>query len=87
MRNGFDFLFFLDRIYPASLNKPFGQEALDRLRYAEARRIDGIFFACGERPFGRRPLDPNDPVDPVQLLFKNKNPFLLSEKNVPRAYC
>jgi len=36
-------------------------------------RIGGIFFACGERPFGRRPLDP---VDPVQLLFKNKNPFL-----------
>jgi len=33
-------------------------------------RIDGIFFACGERPFGRRPLDPDDPVDHVQLLFK-----------------
>jgi hypothetical protein len=28
-------------------------------------RIDGIFFACGERPFGRRPLYPDDPVDPV----------------------
>ena len=55
---------------------------LDRIH-----RIDGIFFACGERPFGRRPLDPDDPVDPVQLLFKNKNPLLLSEKNVPRAYC
>jgi hypothetical protein len=66
----------LDRIYPASLNRPFGQEALDRLSYAEARRIDGIFFACGERPFGRRPLYPDDPVDPVQLLFKDKNPFL-----------
>jgi hypothetical protein len=33
-------------------------------------RIYRIFFACGERPFGRRPLDPDDPVDPVQLLFK-----------------
>jgi hypothetical protein len=54
MRNGFDFYFFLDRIY----------------------RIGGIFFACGERPFGRRPLYPDDPVDPVQLLFKDKNPFL-----------
>jgi hypothetical protein len=39
-------------------------------------RIDGIFFACGERPFGRRPLYPADPVDPVQLLFKDKNLFL-----------
>jgi hypothetical protein len=39
-------------------------------------RIDGIFFACGERPFGRRPLYPDDPVDPVQLPFKDKNPFL-----------
>jgi hypothetical protein len=39
-------------------------------------RIDGIFFACGERPFGRRPSYPDDPVDPVQLLFKDKNPFL-----------
>jgi hypothetical protein len=48
---------FLDRIYPASLNKPFGQEALDRPSYAEARRIDGIFFACGERPFGQKPME------------------------------
>ena len=39
-------------------------------------RIDGIFFACGERPFGQWPLDSDDPVDPVQLLFKNKNLFL-----------
>ena len=39
-RNGPDFI-FLDRICPASLNKPFGQEALDRPSYAEARRIDG----------------------------------------------
>jgi len=38
--------------------------------------IDGIFFAYGERPFGRRLLYPDDPVDPVQLLFKDKNPFL-----------
>ena len=45
MWNGFDFIFFLDRIY----------------------RIDGIVFAFGEEPFGRRPHYPNDPVDPVQL--------------------
>jgi hypothetical protein len=31
----------------------------------------GFFFACGERPFGRRPLYPDDPVDPVQLFFKD----------------
>jgi hypothetical protein len=36
----------------------------------------GFFFACGERLFGRRPLYPDNPVDPVQLLFKDKNPFL-----------
>jgi hypothetical protein len=28
----------------------------------------GIFFACGEGPFGRRPHYPNDPVDPAQLF-------------------
>jgi hypothetical protein len=28
-------------------------------------RIDGIFFACGERPFGQRPLYPDYPVDHV----------------------
>jgi len=39
-------------------------------------RIDGIFFACGEGLFGRRPLYPDDPVNPVQLSFKGKNPFL-----------
>jgi hypothetical protein len=39
-------------------------------------RIDRIFFACGESTFGRRPLDPDHPVNPVHLLFKNKNPFL-----------
>ena len=38
--------------------------------------LTGFFFACGESPFGRRPLYPDDPVDPVQLLFKDKNPFL-----------
>jgi hypothetical protein len=43
-------------------------------------RIDEIFFACGERTFGRRPLYPDDPVDPVQLFFKDKNPFLLFKK-------
>jgi hypothetical protein len=25
---------------------------------------------------GRRPLYPGDPVDPVQLFFKDQNPFL-----------
>jgi hypothetical protein len=28
-------------------------------------RIKGIFFACGEIPLGRRPLYPDDPVNPV----------------------
>jgi len=32
-------------------------------------RINGIFFACGERSFGRRLLYP---VDPVQLLIIDK---------------
>jgi len=32
-------------------------------------RIIRNFFACGERPYGRRPHYPNDPVDPVQLFF------------------
>jgi hypothetical protein len=35
---------------------------LDRIN-----RIIGDFFACGEEPSGRRPHNPNDPVDPVQL--------------------
>jgi len=33
---------------------------LDRIYW-----INGIFFAYGERPFGRRPLYPDNPVDPV----------------------
>ncbi len=44
---------------------------------ASTPKIVDIFFARGERFFGRRPLYPDDPVDPVQLLFKDKNPFLL----------
>ena len=24
-----------------------------------------LFFACGDAPFGRRPLHPDNPVDPV----------------------
>ncbi|CAB1083998.1 hypothetical protein D1AOALGA4SA_11532 [Olavius algarvensis Delta 1 endosymbiont] len=44
---------------------------LDRIN-----RIIRIFFASGERPFGRRPHDPDHPVDPVQLIFFKKNPFL-----------
>jgi hypothetical protein len=40
-------------------------------------RITEIFFACGEElPFGRRSLYPDDPVNPVQLYFKDKNPIL-----------
>jgi hypothetical protein len=39
-------------------------------------RIDEIFFACGDRPIGQRPLYPEDPVDPVQLPFEDKNPLL-----------
>jgi hypothetical protein len=27
-------------------------------------------------PFDRRPFYPDDPVDPVQISFKNKNPVL-----------
>jgi hypothetical protein len=30
------------------------------------------FFRIRERPLGRRPLDPDDPVNPVQLLFIEK---------------
>jgi hypothetical protein len=36
---------------------------LDRIN-----RIIRNFFACGEEPSGRRPHNPNDPVDPVQLF-------------------
>jgi len=28
-------------------------------------RINGILFACGEIPLGRRPYYPDDPVNPV----------------------
>jgi len=31
--------------------------------------IDRFFFACGETPFGRRPLYPDDPVNPVNCYF------------------
>jgi len=31
-------------------------------------RIIRNFFACGERPYGRRPHYPKDPVNPVQLF-------------------
>ena len=41
-----------------------------------------LFFACGEGPFGRRPHYPNYPVDPVQLIFLNKNPFLFFFQNL-----
>ena len=29
----------------------------------------GFFYACGELPLGRRPLYPDDPVDPVYMYF------------------
>jgi hypothetical protein len=35
---------------------------LDRIN-----RIIRDFFACGEGPLGRRPNNPNDPVNPVKL--------------------
>ncbi|CAB1081059.1 hypothetical protein D1AOALGA4SA_8719 [Olavius algarvensis Delta 1 endosymbiont] len=39
---------------------------LDRIH-----RIEGIFSPSARSPFGRRPFDPDDPVNPVQLfLFK-----------------
>jgi urocanate hydratase len=45
---------------------------LDRIN-----RIIRDFFAFGEGPFGRRPLNPDDPVDPVQVVFfLIRNPFL-----------
>jgi hypothetical protein len=43
------------------IRNEFGFYFLDRIY-----RIDGIFFACSERSFGRRPLYPDDPVDPVR---------------------
>ena len=30
--------------------------------------LTGFFFACGASPFGRRPLYPDDPVDPVRKI-------------------
>jgi len=44
----------------------FRQDLLDLLDFIRLRRD----------VFGRRPLYPDDPVDPVQLYFKDKNPFL-----------
>jgi hypothetical protein len=40
-------------------------------------RIDGIFLPPARSPFGRRPVYPDDPVDPVQFSFKDENPFLI----------
>jgi len=37
--------------------------------YCFLDRIIRIFFACGKGLFGRRPPNPKDPVDPVQLFF------------------
>ena len=34
------------------------------------RRMVGIYFACGERPFDRRQLYPVNPVDPDQFRLK-----------------
>ena len=46
---------------------------LDRIN-----RILRILFASGEGPSGRRPQYPNNPVNPVQFLLNNKNPFLFT---------
>jgi hypothetical protein len=40
-------------------------------------RIDWIFSPSARSPFGRRPVYPDDPVDPVQFSFKDENPFLI----------
>ncbi len=55
--------------------------------YIDLDRINRIirnFFACGEGPFGRRPLYPKDPVDPVQLfsLRSESIPLFLSKIRV-----
>jgi hypothetical protein len=33
------------------------------------------FFAYGEGPFGRRPYNPNNPVDPVYIYLLERNPI------------
>jgi hypothetical protein len=38
--------------------------------------LTGFFSPSARSPFGRRPFYPDDPVDPVQFSFKDKNPFL-----------
>jgi len=38
-------------------------------------RIDWIFFACGEKPFGRSLFYPDDPV---QFHIKDTNSFFLN---------
>ncbi len=43
-------------------------------------RIIRIFFACGEGPVGRRPYDPNDPVDPVQFFLRSESIPLFHSK-------
>ena len=37
--------------------------------------MNGIFSVCGTLLCGRRPLYPDNPVDPVLVLFLNWNPF------------
>ncbi len=50
---GMDSIFnFLDRIYPPKRRRTLS-------------RINVIFFAYAERPFGLWPLYPDNPVDPV----------------------
>jgi len=41
----------------------FNYSYLDRIY-----RIEGIVFAFGEGPFGRRPHYLEDPIDPVKLI-------------------
>jgi len=32
-------------------------------------RINGVLYACGDLPLGRRPFYPDDPVNPVCYVY------------------
>jgi len=73
------FLLFFRQDFPAKLKADFQLDCwpwLNRLRCSSKFNGVKIFFAFGEKTFGPRPLYPDDPVDPVIFLFKDKNPFL-----------
>jgi hypothetical protein len=46
-------------------------------------RIIRNFFTCGERPFGRRPYYPNDPVDLPARAFTHYLIFCRAEQYLP----